>query len=63
VGGESGLLDVRDRACSRSGRQRARRVDAKDIWPASSSKVLSFVDVEAIKPLRWSSTRPTGWRA
>jgi phosphomannomutase len=55
VGSESGLLDVRDRALasntvlqSRSGGS----VEAYDIWPAYFERVLSFVDVGAIKPLR-----------
>ena len=53
VGGESGLLDVRDRALSRSaGRRGAARSNPEDIWPGFVEKVLSFVDVDAIKPLR-----------
>jgi phosphomannomutase len=55
VGGESGLLDVRDRAMSRN--QVARpvspgRVEPYDIWPAYVDRVMSFIDVSAIKPLR-----------
>jgi phosphomannomutase len=58
VGGESGLLDVRDRAVSerdtagarhRTGREGT--VEAHDIWPAYVDRVLSFVDVAALKPL------------
>ena len=49
VGGESGLLDVRDRASRRTrGRHRWRpngTVEAYDIWPAYVDRVLSFVDV------------------
>ena len=54
VGGESGLLDVRDRALKpvRRRPRSAARSTAKDIWPGFVDKVLSFVDVEAIKPLR-----------
>src|SRR5436853_4929995 len=59
VGGESGLLDVRDRAMSllASTEQsrpvtRARSIESYDIWPAFVERVLSFVDVSAIKPLR-----------
>jgi len=53
VGGESGLLDVRDRARKPFG-PLARRgdVQAHDIWPEFVEKVLSFVDVAAIKPLK-----------
>jgi len=54
VGGESGLLDVRDRALAPGGAEPARRgaVSALDIYPAFVDKVLSFVDVDAIAPLR-----------
>jgi phosphomannomutase len=53
VGGESGLLDVRDRALKPFGPP-ARRgaAAAKDIWDEFVEKVLSFVDVSAIAPLR-----------
>jgi phosphomannomutase len=55
VGGESGLLDVRDRATSRN--QVARpvspgRVEPYDIWPAYVDRVMSFIDVSAVRPLR-----------
>jgi phosphomannomutase len=54
VGGESGLLDVRDRAMSgvrhRTGPEGT--VTEHDIWPAYVERVLSFVDVSAIRPLR-----------
>jgi phosphomannomutase len=53
VGGESGLLDVRDRALAgfeASGS--AGQVEEYDIWPAFVERVLSFVDVERIRPLR-----------
>jgi len=55
VGGESGLLEIRDRALAasdRSRRQSPGHVDDYDIWPAYVERVLSFVDVEAIQPLR-----------
>jgi phosphomannomutase len=57
VGGESGLLDVRDRALdvvADSNYLASRRGDVSehDIWPAFVDKVLSFVDVETIRPLR-----------
>ncbi|HEY7563174.1 MAG TPA: phosphomannomutase CpsG [Gaiellaceae bacterium] len=55
VGGESGLLDIRDRALSlgdTSGGQTPGQVEKHDVWPAYVDRVLSFVDVSAIKPLR-----------
>jgi phosphomannomutase len=54
VGGESGLLDVRDRALRVAdvlGGGES-RVSAHDIWPAYVDRVLSFVDVSALRPLR-----------
>ena len=55
VGGESGLLDVRDRAMAgsdRSGGLSPGQVADYDVWPAYVERVLSFVDVGAIEPLR-----------
>jgi phosphomannomutase len=57
VGGESGLLDVRDRALDfvsdRHKPSSARgSVAEHDVWPGFVEKVLSFVDPEAIRPLR-----------
>jgi phosphomannomutase len=55
VGGESGLLEIRDRALNISGRPASERrgpVEPHDIWPAYVDRVLSFVDLDAIKPLR-----------
>jgi phosphomannomutase len=55
VGGDSGLLDVRDRAMALSdmpGGQTPGHVEKYDVWPAYVDRVLSFVDVDAIKPLR-----------
>jgi phosphomannomutase len=54
VGGESGLLDVRDRAVAGAGTTASEpgRIEAYDIWPAYVERVLSFVDVSAIEPLR-----------
>ncbi len=53
VGGDSGLLDIRDRALAGFGEtERRGTVTEADIWPAFVDRVLSFVDVEAIKPLR-----------
>ena len=54
VGGESGLLDVRDRATS-GARHRtgpAGTVTPYDIWPTYVDRVMSFVDVPALRPLR-----------
>jgi phosphomannomutase len=53
VGGESGLYDVRDRALAGFGAPAARgQVEQRDVYPAFVEKVLSFVDVGAIRPLR-----------
>jgi phosphomannomutase len=55
VGGESGLLEIRDRAMAledTSGGQTPGQVQEYDIWPAYVDRVLSFVDVSAIRPLR-----------
>jgi phosphomannomutase len=59
VGGESGLLDVRDRAMSAVDTAGTRyrpcpqgTVEPHDIWPAYVARVLSFVDVAAIRPLK-----------
>jgi phosphomannomutase len=56
VGGESGLLDVRDRALelvAGGGAPSPRRgsVQQYDVWPGFLEKVLSFVDPGAMKPL------------
>jgi phosphomannomutase len=54
VGGESGLLDVRDRAVSDTAYPSAdsASVQTYDIWPEYVDRVLSFVDVTAIRPLK-----------
>src|SRR4051812_35753822 len=59
VGGESGLLDVRDRTVAEKDATGARHrsrpegtVETYDMWPAYGDRVLSFVDVSAIKPLK-----------
>jgi phosphomannomutase len=53
VGGESGLLDVRDRAFAGFGDVvRRGTVSSEDVYPGFVEKVLSFVDVAAIKRLR-----------
>jgi len=53
VGGDSGLAEIRRRAENDFGpvtRRGAAR--AEDVWPSFITKVLSFVDPEAIRPLR-----------
>src|SRR5262245_23483212 len=54
VGGESGLLDVRERALGvvdvKGGGEG--RVQAYDIWPAYVDRVMSFIDVPALRPLK-----------
>jgi phosphomannomutase len=55
VGGESGLLAVRDRAMAVKDVARGQspgHVRKRDVYPAFVERVLSFVDVGAIKPLR-----------
>jgi phosphomannomutase len=53
VGGESGLLDVRDRAVAGFGEVGKRgEVVEEDVYPAFVAKVLSFVDADALRPLR-----------
>jgi len=60
VGSDSGLRDVRDRALSIAaaseglslGQGREGEVVEYDIWPAYVERVLSFVDVSAIRPLK-----------
>ena len=55
VGGESGLLEIRDRALSLSDTPRGLtpgQVQPYDIWEQYVERVLSFVDPEAIKPLK-----------
>jgi phosphomannomutase len=55
VGGDSGLLDIRDKAMALGDMpegQSLGQVQEYDVWPAYVERVLSFVDVPAIKPLR-----------
>jgi phosphomannomutase len=53
VGGESGLLDVRDRALAADWHDAPRGlIRHEDIWSRFVDRVLSFVDVSAIRPLR-----------
>jgi len=53
VGGESGLMEIRDRAQRGSFETRPKgAIRAEDVYPAFVEKVLSFIDVKAVKPLR-----------
>jgi len=53
VGGESGLLDIRDRAIRGEWLPAERgEIRPEDIWDRFVERVLSFVDVTALKPLR-----------
>jgi phosphomannomutase len=53
VGGESGLLDVRDRAIAAAWRDATPgTVRAEDIWDRFVDRVLSFVDLSSLRPLR-----------
>jgi len=53
VGGESGLLDVRDRALTDNAPTGSPgQTEEHDIWPAFVDRVMSFVDVSQIKPLK-----------
>ena len=54
VGGDSGLMDVRDRAMSGAWHRTGPKgsIEQYDIWPGYVERVLSFVYVEAIKPIR-----------
>jgi phosphomannomutase len=53
VGGDSGLLEIRDRALGAEWRD-AQRGDVRDedIWDGFVERVLSFVDVSALKPMK-----------
>ena len=55
VGGESGLLEIRDRAMALSDTSQGLtpgHVERYDIWQQYVDRVLSFVDIEAIEPLK-----------
>jgi phosphomannomutase len=53
VGGDSGLLDVRDRALAAGWRETQRgQVRDEDIWDRFVDRVLSFIDVSALKPMK-----------
>ncbi len=53
VGGESGLLDVRDRAIAGAWHQAVPgTVRGEDVWDRFVERVLGFIDVAALQPLR-----------
>jgi len=54
VGGDSGLFDVRDRALASNSLLQAEpgRVEQVDIWPGYVDRVMSFIDVSAVRPLK-----------
>ena len=53
VGGDSGLLDVRDRALAgSSGSMRSASIETFDVWPAFVERVLSFIDPATLRPLK-----------
>jgi phosphomannomutase len=53
VGGDSGLAQIRDRARAGFGPAGKRgSVREENVWPGFVEKVLSFVDADAIRPLR-----------
>ncbi len=55
VGGDSGLLDIRTRALALEDLPKGQtpgHVREENIWPRWVDAVLSFIDVDAVKPLR-----------
>jgi phosphomannomutase len=55
VGGESGLAEIRERALAGFDGSRGQtpgHVSPEDIWPRWLERVLSFVELERVKPLR-----------
>lgn len=54
VGGESGLLDVRGKALAVADIKGGGddRVSQHDVWPAYVDRVMSFIDVSALRPLK-----------
>jgi phosphomannomutase len=54
VGGESGLLEIRDRALAWPGTAAKREgtIGPHDVWPEYVDRVLSFVDESQIRPLK-----------
>jgi phosphomannomutase len=54
VGGDSGLLDIRERAMSGARRRTGLEgtIQTEDVFPAYVDKVMSFIDMEAVEPRR-----------
>jgi len=53
VGGDSGLAEIRAAALAGFGSvQRRGDVRPEDVWPGFVEKVLSFIDVDTVRPLR-----------
>jgi phosphomannomutase len=54
VGGDSGLLDIRTRALTGASQGTGPKgtIREEDVWPRFVERVLSFIDLEAVKPLR-----------
>jgi phosphomannomutase len=54
VGGDSGLLDVRTRALTGASQGTGPKgtIREEDVWPRFVERVLSFIDLDAVKPLR-----------
>jgi phosphomannomutase len=53
VGGDSGLAEIRERALAGFGAvDRRGEIREEDVWPGFVEKVLSFVDLDALRPLR-----------
>jgi phosphomannomutase len=56
VGGDSGLLDIRTRALADGGARHETApvgtITKEDIWPRFVDRVLSFIHVDTVKPLR-----------
>jgi phosphomannomutase len=55
VGGDSGLLDIRTRALTNGAKHEdgpKGTIQKQDVWPRFVERVLSFIDVGAVKPLR-----------
>jgi phosphomannomutase len=54
VGGDSGLLDIRTRALTGASQGTGPKgtIREEDVWPRFVERVLSFIDLDAVKPLR-----------
>jgi phosphomannomutase len=53
VGGDSGLEEIKQRAAAGFGEvERRGEIRPEDIWPSFVEKTLSFVDVDALRPLK-----------